>query len=688
MKKFIIFAVSLVVTLAIVVGLFFIFREKETLTISPSSVTVNTYEYFSVEVSSNLEKTKTTWDLGTLPNGITYDATTKKFMSTVGGTYVVSYTTSNADFVSLSSTITIADGSESNPFIIDSEEDLKDIGVRTSTLETGDVIRPLNAYYKLAVDLNISASEWTPIGYTLGTANIAEFSGKLDGNGFTITGLNMINNDSGNMKNAGLFYTLSQSGKITNLNLTEVSIIGAYDYAGAFVGINHGTIERSQVSGLIDSTSSNETCTGGITGLNETRVISGLLTSTARIDRVSAVVTVLAGNSDVGLAYAGGLAGKNLGGIIINAYTMNGAGGAIQVRNESSFVGGIVAYNSYIYDDTNPGNISFIDGVVKNTYSTTVVSGGNTLTTKGAIIGFNYNHPDVDLDEEDNLEINRIFGNYYDSTKNSGVIGVSNIADYNDSNTGSIYYNYFSASGKSIEALKQQSTFTACRSYYDEIEMWDFINVWIVDASQNNGFPVLNYTGASIADFPNLIKKANEITTLSGFSDIRKNLSGSYEIIADIDLASVEDWTPIGTKDSPFTGTLLVSNNAKITNLNITTYNKYAGLFGYIGSGAKISGLAIEGVKIVSGEYVGALAGGCAGTIEGCSVKGFDDSYINILYTVESLPQSFNVGGMIGILEGGTVGGEYYESTNTYTYSYVQDLKVMIPMVSNRTVSV
>jgi hypothetical protein len=116
---------------------------------------------------------------------------------------------------------------------------------------------------------------------------------------------------------------------------------------------------------------------------------------------------------------------------------------------------------------------------------------------------------------------------------------------------------------------------------------------------------------------------AVRITSAEEFYNIRDNLSGIYILTNDISLAaygSGSGWEPIGEYSvsaaaaAPFTG-ILDGNGFKITDLYVD--RGVAGLFGYIGNGARISNLTVEvsssGVKGVS--HAGGLAGIISGTV-------------------------------------------------------------------------
>ena len=133
---------------------------------------------------------------------------------------------------------------------------------------------------------------------------------------------------------------------------------------------------------------------------------------------------------------------------------------------------------------------------------------------------------------------------------------------------------------------------------------------------------------------------------ISSESELNGMVTGEiYALMADMTLAV---WMPLGNLTTPFTG----SFDGRGHNINFgtinTTNNGYAGLFGYIDSGATVKNFSLKGeidVTAPNGSmYAGAVAGKNEGTIENVSssvnVKATNNGYSN--------PSDANSGGIAG----------------------------------------
>ncbi len=135
------------------------------------------------------------------------------------------------------------------------------------------------------------------------------------------------------------------------------------------------------------------------------------------------------------------------------------------------------------------------------------------------------------------------------------------------------------------------------------------------------------------------------ITSVEELNAVRNNLEGKYILMNDIDVAAVEDWKPIGTAETPFTG-VFNGNGYSISNITITDFkSKTAGLFGTIGD-AIIANVNVENINVkIDYPYqttytVGAVAGSMKNAkILNCSASGKIDVIAG---------GTFNVGGIVG----------------------------------------
>ena len=113
----------------------------------------------------------------------------------------------------------------------------------------------------------------------------------------------------------------------------------------------------------------------------------------------------------------------------------------------------------------------------------------------------------------------------------------------------------------------------------------------------------------------------------------------------DIDMASVENWTPVGNaSEKKFAGTFDGQNHT-ISGLKITG-GSYVGLFGYLGA-ATVQNVALVGANVSGVKRVGALVGQIAGnaTIKNCSLDA----------TSSVAGSDSNTGGLIGEASGSIV---------------------------------
>ena len=224
-------------------------------------------------------------------------------------------------------------GTEQNPYEISTATQLKAIN------------NNLSACYKLTANIDLNGEDFTP----LGNAESGTFSGIFDGNGFTISNLNVFSG-----KFAGLFGC--NEGTIKNVKLSGIYVYGTR-YIGGVVGQNTtlGSVFNCSVSsGDIEADDGiNEIYAGGIIGYNE-GFVEGTFSNNANLKI----------NNESSSVVAGGIIGKNNSVYSVNITDSTNTGN-ISASGSDSDSGGFVGKNDNgaitITNSTNTGNVSSSD---------------------------------------------------------------------------------------------------------------------------------------------------------------------------------------------------------------------------------------------------------------------------------------------------------------------------------------
>lgn len=136
------------------------------------------------------------------------------------------------------------------------------------------------------------------------------------------------------------------------------------------------------------------------------------------------------------------------------------------------------------------------------------------------------------------------------------------------------------------------------------------------------------------------------ISTCAELQNIRTDLAGNYILVANVSCNGV-DFVPIGSANTPFTGTL-DGAGYNIKDLSIKSSGSYLGLFA-VASIASIKNLTLVNAQINGSYYVGALVGHAKQrtTIVNVQVQ-------NGTIMVPANHSSQYVGGMVGLLDSGS----------------------------------
>ncbi|MFB1064827.1 hypothetical protein [Natrinema sp. H-ect4] len=233
-------------------------------------------------------------------------------------------------FVGQVSAFAGGDGSSSNPYQIETTQQLQDMQ------------NDLSANYVLISDIDASGFSFSSVGdYS------NQFTGVLDGQGYVVESLTI---DEGNSDNVGLIGATGSGGELKNIGLVNMNITGS-SWTGGLVGWNEGSISNSFSTGSV----SGSTQVGGLLGYSSGSVSSSYSTgSVSGGDRVGGLVgNIYQGtvsdsysmSSVSGDGYVGGLVGNNNQGTVSDSYSMGSVSG-------DSGVGGLVGNNGGSVSDS------------------------------------------------------------------------------------------------------------------------------------------------------------------------------------------------------------------------------------------------------------------------------------------------------------------------------------------------
>ena len=449
------------------------------------------------------------------------------------------------------------------------------------------------------------------------------YRGTFNGNGHTISGLT-INDSTADYQ--GLFGYVS--GTVKNLTVSG-TVIGRM-YVGGIAGQNLGNVINCAFSGSVKGSGS---IVGGVVGHN---YIGGSVTNSYNTGEVS------------GSDHVGGVVGlNNSSASVENCYNTG------SVNGSGNSVGGVVGDNSGTVENCyNTGSVSgnsYVGGVVgwnasgtvKNCYNTGAVnSSGNYV---GGVAGYN----------SGTVENCYNTGTVSDGITSGGVVG---------QNSGSVTNCYFltgtAKKGIGNEADATGATVVTSLNVQDQFQGWDFDNTWRISTDKKH--PVLQanaednaLSGTGKQEDPYKIYRAIDLKNFRDLVNDGGEKSAHAKLMNDINLSSVcgeslngeTSWNPIGSFSNSYKGTF-DGNGKTISGLYIGTTANNQGLFGYVGTGGTVKDLTVSGT--VSGSYnVGGVVGyNNGGTVTGCIFSGSG-----------SVSGKNYVGGVVGYNYSGTVTG-------------------------------
>jgi hypothetical protein len=487
-------------------------------------------------------------------------------------------------------------------------------------------------------------NQWTPIG-----SESNPFKGTFDGGNFTIHGV-YINSTSSYV---GLFgninidtptvtetdTTTELTTVATDINIKNIKVVSSkitgYQNVGGIVGYGHRvgmencsyngevTGTYNSVGGIIgwayaDSVVSQCCSLGTVTGAQRTGGISGFASGDTVVTKCYSKMSVN-GTTNVG-GIVGTLTGSDLKGCFFL--------GSVKADDRA---GGIVGYSAF-------GNMSGAYTISTMTSTGTSIGGAVGVSYGGTYQGIFYSYETAGYDGAQG------------AGRTTAEMQVSHFIK--ELNVGGVYFCY---------------DYTNINNSYPVLTWMLKTDVWLGELTQ----PAKNSSGTY------LISKASELAWFSALvngtlSGVTANPAANATVTADIllnisvydDTYGINEWTPIGTSASPYTGTFDGGgyNIAGVyTTSSSGTSGRNVGLFGYVGAGNIRNTVVIDGL-IAGIENVGGLVGYLSGgTVNNCccnsEIRG-DKAVGGIVGNLASSTSSITSSCMIGTITGTNVSND------------------------------
>ena len=409
--------------------------------------------------------------------------------------------------------------------------------------------------------------------------NGTPFGGVFDGDNHIISHLTVTG-----VSYLGLFGQLDSGANIFNLGLEAVSVSEARNFVGALVGHNRGSIASCYCNGLVEG----NTITGSLVGENEGNITSSYSTGLVK-----------------GFNDTGGLVGTNGGNITLSC--------SASLATGNYYVGGLVGENegsiTLSYSHGLVTGYSNAGGLVGNNKGTITLSYSTGLVTGNSIAGGLVGKSDG----------GNITSSFWD-TEAAGLSG-------SDGGT-----------GLTTSQMQDINTFLDAG--------WDFVgersngtgDFWQIEAFAYPALAIFSGTappapqGSGLSEDPYLVSNVSELYS------IWYRPTAHYRLETNIDLSGITwNMAMIPWLNGRFDG-----NDHVISHLSIQGKN-YLGLFGHLGSSAKVTNLGLEAVSVSgTSNYVGGLVGENEGSITSS-------------YSTGSVDGGNRVGGLVGVNMGGII---------------------------------
>ena len=549
-------------TVSLGFAIFYLVRDNEVISISSASIYKDVGQKFSIDIDHRNPKKSTTIEISTSDAAIvSYSDSSKEFKAESGGVARINFRTSNTKFRNIWCDVIVGDGTVESPFYISTAEQLAAIGMGVQ-LEDGTFAGAKgyeqyvsNACYKLVSDVDVSTVNggyWVPL---------RKFSGRFDGNGFTILNVNIdraayiaayentadYDPNIFTMENVGFFQEITREAVVYNVKFDNLGATGSYVTFGTVAAVNYGIIERVEIKNAEFMLQTN--VFGGIVGKNISTDQLGDAGKydryIARVDRCSIAMVMgereIVVNGQVTTEHEynrnviGGLVGENEAGVVIYSYANGNVHFDVNSADISTAIityGGIVGKNTYKKFDNVGGDYvsNYQGGNIKDCYSNirtnTSAYLNQNITDKINIAGaiaVNIDYTEKNYDNTTLPQVqNYLLGIYYnkdnlnyipaDAETNTqkkftgvGLFTFNGTVVFEEKKT--VVY------GLTTDEMRISTNFVSHTT--KEIEftedgtskgivtkeiLWLFDTVWAIDSAVNDGMPYLNYQLVYIPD--------------------------------------------------------------------------------------------------------------------------------------------------------------------------------------------
>ncbi len=687
MKKFLIFLVAIVVCVCVGVTGYYFLRNDEVIRLEKTSIQINIDDYIrkdgtfhnslGLNVTQRNKRTKYGYRVEdengrdvTSSNFITYDADQDVYIPHAGGEYVLIITTSNKKFAEFRINVHIGDGlTEENPYFIRNADQFYKIE------------NNLKWHYKLIENIKIADNKHIS----------GEFTGSLDGNYKTITGLNLTTGD-----NAGLFETIA-SGTVKNLIIDTPNIDGNFAKAGVLASEIRGTTTISGVqvkNASVANANTNGTTGGLVANANEgskitLSYVNGSITlgskpvetpekpeTPANPEETEAVALA---DEAVGTPVVGGLVGLLDKAVIKASYAQISVvvNGTINYTTAGGLVGKVVLAPSEVSDKAE------VSGMIHQSYA--VISNNASVSAfVGSVTSAKAIEPKTQDSEGNAYTYIYFVGNY--AKNNSQVTTTNNIVGAFDANTTAVKELLTAEDAISIAPIKDNNEYL----YYKNIE-WDR-DIWNVTTQ----YPTLkldadrvltlstiedklkvatNYIQSTMIVEKEIDSTATADTILGCFkNNTATRLTGDAQ---EFDFTSVETskWDLDNMILEGNGSTIIVNNslfnsltNSAISNINVkvktvsTSTEIYGGLANTIANNTNIDNVTVEYVVDKIENTTIKTFGGVVGTATDSSISSCSAKNINVASSAIT-----TAGGIVGSTNSGLSIGNSVVEFNTFS---------------------